>query len=275
LTRRRDVDGRSDGISLVTGQDGVLPDFIIVGAQKAGTTSLHAYLMKHPQVKPPVTKEVHYFDTHYHRGDAWYRSFFPSLSHDAADGAPRMITGEASPYYFYHPAVPARVASTVPTAKLIALLREPVSRAYSHYQMEHRKGLEDLSFEEAIEAEAERLDGEDDRLLRDERYKSRAHRHHSYLSRGIYADQILRWRSVFPVDQMLILKAEDLRTATDATLDRVLDFLDLPRTKLRIQAHRNVGTYPPMNSDTREKLVDYFRPANQRLYDVIGTSLWD
>ncbi|HEV2894458.1 MAG TPA: sulfotransferase, partial [Actinomycetota bacterium] len=147
----------------------LLPDYLIIGAQRAGTTSLHRYLIQHPGVRTTLrTKGVHFFDTAYGRGMSWYASRFPTKLtawYVARRHGVELRTGEASPYYLFHPHVPARVAEHLPQVRLIALLRDPVGRAYSHYQHEVARGFETLSFEEAIEAEPARLAGETQRML--------------------------------------------------------------------------------------------------------------
>ncbi|HXS47682.1 MAG TPA: sulfotransferase domain-containing protein, partial [Solirubrobacterales bacterium] len=170
-----------------------LPDFLIIGAQKGGTTSLHAYLSEHRRVSPSSTKEVHFFDHAYDRGLGWYRAHFQRSAK-----APLSLSGEATPYYLFHPLVPARVAETLPESRLIVILRDPVDRAFSHHNHELALGFEDLPFEEAIEREPERLEGEQERILEDPGYRSFAHQHHSYVSRGRYAEQLERWLAHVP-----------------------------------------------------------------------------
>jgi Sulfotransferase domain len=141
-----------------------LPDFLILGAQKAGTTALYAYLRRHPAITGPSWKEVSYFDRHYARGEAWYRGNFPNRLR-----ARDKLVGEASPSYLFHPLGPERARALVPEARLVALVRNPIDRALSHYHHEVALGRERLSFEEALEAEERRLLGEDERLLADPR----------------------------------------------------------------------------------------------------------
>ena len=126
-----------------------LPDFLVIGAQRAGSTSLFAQLCEHPGVAAPSHKEIHYFDLQSFRGLRWYRSHFPPAGRSRG-----RITGEASPYYLFHPAVPARVAEALPDVRLVALLRDPVARAYSQYQLSVRDGHETLGFEEALASRA-------------------------------------------------------------------------------------------------------------------------
>lgn len=175
-------------------QTGSLPDFVIIGAQKSGTTSLYHVLSQHPYVRPAARKELHYFSIFFHRGLDWYRSCFPSPEQEAGRST---ITGESSPYYLFHPHAPRRMAEALPQTRLIVLLRNPVDRAYSHYQMIANFGHEPLTFEEAIEAEEVRLSGEKAKMLDDGQYFSFAHQYFSYLAKGIYVDQLAYWSKFF------------------------------------------------------------------------------
>jgi hypothetical protein len=243
-----------------------LPDYIIAGAAKAGTTSLWAYLKEHPQVDAPITKEIAYFDVNFHRGIDWYRMHYPLAA--TREG---VQTGEATPYYLYHPHAPRRIAQVTPRAKIVMLLRNPVDRAFSHYQLKVKRRQEPLTFEQAIEAEPQRLAGQVNQLLRDDRYYSQAHDRYSYLDRGHYAEQIERWQSFFPAEQILILDAADLFKRTAETYDQVLDFLGLPRWRPPVFGNRYPGEYQEkMSAATRLRLVEYFAPHNERLYQLLG-----
>ncbi len=257
----------------------MLPDFIIIGTQKGGTSSLYDYLAQHPCIAPALESEVHFFDANFHKGINWYRAHFPSLLYRdyvrKVQGR-QLITGEKSPYYMFYPHAPRRIFETLPHVKLIVMLRNPVDRAYSHYYHQVRKGRETLSFEEAIAAEPERLKGELEKILEDERYTSYSHVHFSYLSRGIYVDQLKVWMRFFPREQFLILKSEDFFADPPAVYRQVLAFLGLPDWELRNYKKHNVGRYSEMDPATRRRLVEYFRPHNQRLYDYLGVDFgWD
>jgi hypothetical protein len=248
-----------------------LPDFLIIGAQKCGTTFLYRLLVQHPRFKPAFRKEVHYFDLNFRKGDNWYRSNFPlKVRKDR-----RYTTGEASPYYLFHPHAAKRARATLPEAKLIVLLRNPVDRAYSHYQHQVMRvkgeGHEVHTFDEAIEIEQRILPGEIEKMLQDEHYTSPIHRHYSYLSRGIYVDQILAWSRFFDKTQMLVLKSEDLFGDSVETLTRILDFLDAPRWLPETYSIPNKRDYMGVSPATRQRLDDYFRPHNRRLYEYLGT----
>ncbi len=247
-----------------------LPSFVIAGAQKAGTTSLFGYLSEHPQCAASLTKEVHFFDRSFARGESWYRMHFPSTA-EATD-TKRKITFESSPYYMFDPRVPERMRQTLPNVKVIFLLRNPVSRAYSHYQHSRRRGREPLSFEAAIDAEEARLTGEHERLLHEPEYQSLAHQRYSYLARGIYVDQLRHWQNHFPAEQMLALQAERMFRQPEQVLCEVLDFLGLDRWAPSRYGNRYAGGYSePMAAETRARLTQHFAPHNERLFDFLGT----
>jgi hypothetical protein len=255
----------------------LLPSYLVIGAQRAGTTSLHRYLVQHPAVGTMLrTKGVHFFDTNYGRGIDWYASRFPTRLygwHVRRRRGMELLTGEASPYYVFHPQVPYRVARHLPDVKLILLLRDPVVRAYSQYQHEVARGFETLSFEEAIRAEPERLAGEHERLLAEPFYNSFAHQHHSYLARGHYDEQLATWRSLFPDEQLLALTSERFFAEPHRTFQRVLDFLELPPfTPAAYEVH-NAHDYRQMGSGVRSLLLEHYREPNRRLYETLGEDL--
>ena len=250
----------------------VLPNFVIIGAQKSGTTFLYNLLTRHPYVEGTFEKEVHYFDRYFEKGIEWYRSQFPLPKRNEER---KFITGETTPDYLFHPHAAKRMVKVVPQARLILLLRNPVDRAYSHYHHNlTRKGRETLGFEEAIEAEEARLHGEMDKMLKDERYTSYEYRHFSYLYKGIYVDHLLRWSEFFYKDQMLVLKSEDFYEHSLETLKVIQTFLHLPLWKpepsVLSTLPKRQNRYPEMNLATRRRLEEYFAPHNRRLYEYLG-----
>lgn len=250
---------------------GTLPDFLILGAEKAGTTFLYSLLQEHPNFRAAAKKEVHYFDSRkFEFGPQWYRAQFPR---QVDVGKRNTITGEASPYYLLHPLAAQRAYELMPDVKLIVLLRNPIDRAYSGYQHKVRDGVEPLSFEAAIEAEPERLAGERDKLINDETYYSKNYRWYSYLTRGIYVDQIRRWQKCFAPDQFMIIKSEDFFEEPLSTLDRVCNFVGLQERQVGVRNPQKTGKgakYEPIKPGTRRRLETYFKPHNQRLYDYLG-----
>jgi hypothetical protein len=242
-----------------------LPDFLILGAQKAGTTALYAYLRWHPDITGPSFKEVSYFDRHYAQGERWYRAHLPLR--------PQGLVGEASPSYLFHPLAHERVAELLPDARLIALLRNPVERAFSHYQHEVDLGREPLSFEEAIEQEDERMHGELERMRSEPAYFSYAWWNYTYLARGRYAEQLERWYSSFPREQLLVLLTDELSDDAGGTYRRVLDFLGAAPRELDSYPRIFDRDYGEMDAATRARLEAEYEAPNRRLVDLLGRNL--
>jgi hypothetical protein len=242
-----------------------LPDFLILGAQKAGTTALYAYLRWHPQITGPSFKEVSFFDRHYAHGERWYRAHMPARR--------RSLVGEASPSYLFHPLAPERVAGMLPDTRLIALLRNPVDRAFSHYQHEVALGREPLSFEDAIEREEERMRGEVERMVREPSYFSHAWWNYTYVARGRYAEQLERWFARFPRERLLVLFTEELAADTAGTYRRVLDFLGAGAHDLESYPRIFEREYEQMPPEARARVERLFEEANRQLSGLVNREL--
>ena len=199
----------------------LVPAYLVIGVKRGGTTSLAEYLFQHPDVLPPyVPKGPRYFDVNYGRGWKWYTTHFPTEAmarrHFESTGV-RPVTGDSSPYIIFHPLALERVRLHLPTAKLVLSLRDPVVRAWSQYNYEVKRGFEDLDILAALDAEPERLRGEEERLREDPSYVSKAHRHNAYLARGLYADQVRHLRDLFPPEQVHVLVACGSANRSSAT----------------------------------------------------------
>lgn len=244
-----------------------LPDFLIIGTQKGGTTSLYSYLVQHPKIAPVLTKEIHYFDGYFTKGLAWYKAHFPL--------ALRMkgkLTGEATPYYLYHPHAAKRAAELVPNAKLVILLRNPVERAYSHYNMGNRLNIENReSFEEAVEAEEGRIREDWNKMIADPGWESSNVQNYSLLDRGRYLAQIKRWEAHFPREQMLILSSEDFFHDPAAVTRKVWGFLGAPDYPLQNKKAKNIGVYSSkISEETYQNLEKQFQQDNEALFQHLG-----
>lgn len=268
------------GVRSVTAGLRTLPDFLIIGAQRSGTSSLYKYLGQHPNIVPSLRKEVDYFSGSHGRGQAWYRSHFPTTlrrKQAARKGEP-LLTFEATPFYLVDPHAPARAAREIPDARIIAMLRNPTDRAFSHHGHNRRLDHEPLEFDEAIAAEPERLEGEFERLLGDPSYRAFNLRRYGYAFRGHYARQLARWYEHFPPDRILVVQSEDFYTDTPAVYKAVLEFLGLP--EWQPAAYRNfsyVGApaeapsaAAAMTASTRQMLDEEFAPSNAALEEMLG-----
>lgn len=257
----------------LTAKKRILPSFIIIGAQRCGTTSLYDYLSHHPQIIPSPVKELFYFDDYYTRPIEWYKSFFPTQKQREKlerDLVANVITGEASPSYFFNPYSAKRIKETLPDVKLILVLRDPIERAYSHYNHIRRLNREPLSFEEAIEKEEQRITPDIEKLAKDEFYKADQRRDYSYLTRGYYAKQLKEWFKHFPKEQLLIVQSEEFYRETPKVYNEIVEYLGLNSYTLPTFEAKNALKYAKMAPETKEKLKAYFAPKNEELYELLG-----
>lgn len=253
----------------------MLPGFLIVGAERCGTTSLWNALRQHPAIFNAVLprKELHFFDYQYERGLDWYQCHFPlkALAGLAARnaGAPP-VAFEASPYYMFHPLAPARIHQDLPGVKLIAMLRDPVARAYSAYSLRVSRGYEKETFEHALELEDSRLAGEDQRLAADPSYVSFSHRHYAYRARGEYIDHLERMDKIFGRERIYIVESADFFADQEKVYHDVLDFVGLPHRGHPVVERRQPRSRPPMPEAARQALEEHYRPYDERLAAWLG-----
>lgn len=269
---------------------GRLPNFIIAGVQKCGTTTLHRYLERNPAVfLPPAPQEICFFrDGAFKRGLAHYEAFFSGWSGEAA-------VGQTCPVYLDDPRVPGRIQRTLPDVRFIVILRDPVARTYSHYWHNVKKGREPLGFEEALVREPVRVrTGDFERL------------HYCYVARSRYDIHLRRFVELFGADRVFVLLTQDLEEGNHRMLCRLHDFLGLPAVDEIELGHHNkarlpwfprlrgvpqaVGrvlpalgrrldqlnrtrAYPPMHPSTRAALVRDFLPTIEWLEDFLDRDL--
>ncbi len=238
-----------------SGEGRNLPDFLIVGAQKCGTSALRRNLLAHPGITMPEG-ELHFFDNpkRWELGIDWYCQHFPHTD---------VLQGEKTPDYLSNARAARRIAEILPSTRIIVLIREPVSRAYSHWnhmmqriEDSSRRGWEEVSFEEAI-ARGARGDQPFRRLI----------------EKGEYLDQILRFSRHFPPEQMFIGIQERFLSHGTRELARVLRFLGVEALSIEPEK-RHVRSYDsPINPDTRQQLREYYAPFNRRLFEYLGEEI--
>ena len=260
-----------------------LPDFIIIGGTKCGTTSLYDFIVHHPDIEAARAKELVYWSDPIKAGLNFYRANFPLSSKK------RCLTGEADPTYFDYPGVPAQMKAALPNVKLIVILRDPVERAYSYYHDSHRDGNGDPgdTFEKALKQEearrklAERAHRIISSIYDDNDKKAAANVNMDYLLQcvrtfrpytayGHYADHLEKWFEHYPKEQFLILSTTDLKRNRQTVLDEVYDFLGVRPHAMGDAPNLNVGRYEPIKEETRCMLAEHFAPYNERLYRMVG-----
>lgn len=264
---------------------------------RCGTSFLYQTLNQHPCISPAIKKEIRFFcdrNGNFRRGLAWYRAHFPLGPLKQVDEPTRRlrITGEATPYYFWHPRVPKRIAETLPDARFILLLRNPADRAYSHYNKATRKGWEPLSFEEAVDVlydvpfeEADRIAVEGLELTLEQWLQRRPLNYprtnhapcNAYLCWGAYVNYLANWYRYVSEEKIMVVRSEDLYREPARTIARVFDFVGVPSKKLKSYTLLyQPQNYPSMNPSTRTRLIEYYKPHNRRLYELLGKDMmWD
>ncbi len=241
------------------------PDFVIIGAQRSGTTSLLQWLNSQPRVEPARTPEIHYFDLKYDRGPRWYRSNFP-IRHDG------QLTGESTPYMLFHPLAPERAAHDLPdTTRFIVLLRDPVERAISQYWLNRRRHHETESFATAVEMEGERLAGQEELVRRGQRGDD--YQRFSYAARGQYAEQLVRWFDQVGRDRVLVVQSEEMFESAE-TAGGILTWLGLGPSERPFPKGNEATRHEETDADVVARLRTHFVPYNRDLEDLMGRQFW-
>lgn len=266
-------------ISMI-GSTHTLPDFILCGAPRCGTTSIYEGLLEHPNIFSAKIKEIHFFDGNYHRGENWYRYHFPSKLKKLINKRifkKKFVTGEATPFYLIHPHAPHRVKRISSKVKLLVILRNPIDRAYSHFSSAVSNGKEELSFEDAIKEEKNRVWGEMEKMKDNDDYdSSEIYYRKAYFLQGLYYNDLSRWMEIFPRKQFLIISSEEFFKDSTQNFNKIYKFLELSQFNYNKYVHFHLRKYSPMKNETRRLLIEYYKPYNEKLYKLIGKSYdWD
>ena len=248
----------------------VLPDLIVIGVVRSGTTSLYHHLSQHPCMKMSAYDELGFFDINYDLGKYWYRSMFPTKFHKEKiiKKYGKFMTYDVTPFYIYNEKVPKRIHETLPNSKIIVILRNPIDRAYSNYFI----NKQEKKFEDVIANEKKIID-KIDRTNEEEYYKFV---HTSLLARGFYAEQLEKWYKIFSKDHILVIKSEEFARDTKKIMNEIFQFLELKNYNIQDISKKNEIHYEPIKKETRKDLIEYFRPHNKKLYSLIGRDFdWD
>ena len=255
----------------------VLPECFVIGVVRSGTTSLYHYLGQHPCISSSAYDELGYFDDNFHLGLNWYRSLFPTkfIQKKIESKYKKFLTYDVTPFYIYNPLVVDRIFKFSPNAKIIAVLRNPIDRAYSNFNNRIQdEGDTETTFEEIVYSEMEKIKNnennkENNVFLVNEFYDLD-------LARGFYAKQLKFWFKKFQRKNIFLTSSEELATNTDKTVSEIFEFLEVPEQKISDLTKQNKIKYPKMKDSTREILINFFKPYNEELFGMIGSKFdWD
>lgn len=276
-TRRRLIWTRH-GLRRLSAELRLLPDFLVIGGQRCGTSSIFKYLSGHPEIAPSLRKEVLYFSRDFSRPLGWYKAHFPlgAARRVAESRGRRLVTFEASPEYLDHPHAPPRAARLLPHAKLVALLRHPVDRARSQHQHMTRLGFETLPFDRAVAEESRRIGADLERMWVDPDFTSRSYQRYCYTYRSKYDIHLSNWLSAFPADVLLTIRSEDMYSEPGACLGRILEFVGVDpswrpaRFENFSYRDRPREVYADMDTGFRRELERLFAPHLEGLARMTG-----
>tara|TARA_B100000586_G_scaffold21996_1_gene14543 strand:+ start:1374 stop:2246 length:873 start_codon:yes stop_codon:yes gene_type:complete len=248
----------------------VLPDFIVIGVGRGATTTLHHNLSKNPCVFSAAYDEIGFFDENYHLGEDWYRSLFPTkyTKNKTIKDHNHFLSFEVTPSYIRKPWAARRIKQVLPHAKLIAILRNPVDRTYSHYNMGVNESNEQRSFEDVIKKDLIELKKfKNSNTKSDDYFKTVVE--NSFLARGLYVEQLKIWFKIFDKKQIHITTTENLAMNPDKTFSEIFNFLEIPDYKIPKLENKRKGNYLPMSKEMKIQLSNYFKPYNEELYELI------
>ena len=250
-----------------TSSSRVLPNFIIIGTVRSGTTSLYYNICEHPSVLPAAYDEIGFFDSNYHLGIQWYRSMFPKkLDMNKIKAKTKYsITGEDTPFYIWNVLSAERILKILPNIKIIVQLRNPVNRAYSNYHISKKYGDEKLTFEKAIEKELEILEKKSFNMEIEDYTNPR-----SYIAKGLYYKQLVKWFKLFPSENILAVSTENMILNPESHMNEILNFLKIPQYTIKNPQQRKLEKYPEIENNMKLKLTEFFEPHNKELYQLIG-----
>ena len=259
----------------------VLPDFIIIGSGRAGTTALYTYLIQHPSIFSASTEnnesvaDLHFFEYMISDKISWYKSHFPTKftkNYYKFKSKNNFVTGEYTSTYMYNKNVPKRISKLLPNVKLIIILRNPVDKAYSTYSQQYSFNEFSSSFEETIHAEFKRMEL---CKLQPELYTKNPDFDSNVITNiirhGIYSEYLEKWIKFFPKDQILIIDSDDLKNSTQETVNQVFNFLNVFPYKINNLSKINVGKYVPLDKKSKEFLSEFYKPYNEKLNNLFDT----
>jgi len=246
-----------------------LPDFIVIGAKRCGTTSIYQYLENHPCIKKSSHDHIGFFDDNFSLGELFYRSFFPTLYEkrriETKHG--KCLTYDVTSTYIQSSKSAQNIFSMIPNVKLIAILRNPIDRAYSEYNLNAKSDNNIKSFEYYVENELKEIKKEDQMFENKYTFDKQKK---NYLRRGFYFEQLKPWFDLFSGENLLVISTEDLGSNSNEIFHKIFRFLEIPDYKIDNKKRYEKGQYSKLDDKLREKLIEFYKPMNEKLFNLIG-----
>ena len=250
----------------LTGSARVLPDFLIIGAKRCGTTSLFTHLPEHPSITSSHHDNMGFFNDNFNLGINWYRSFFIKKSHKKKieNKYGKCLSFDTTTTYMESKTTAQNVKKVKPDMKIIVMVRNPIDRAYSQYQRTIKDNIESRKFEDSIDDEIKKIDNEKEISFKINRNES------NYIKKGIYYEQLKPWFELFPRENIGIFSTEEFKINSEKIYNNIFDFLDLPHFAIKNNTIMEKGNYSSMNKEVRDKLANYYKDHNEKFFNLIG-----
>ena len=245
----------------------MLPDFIVIGVKRCGTTSLYEQLPEHPDIMNSTQDNVGYFNNNFQLGINYYRSFFPT-SWKTKNG--KIKTFEVTSSYIQKSKTAKNLFKTLPEIKLILMVRNPIDRAYSEFNLDVKEEEQEKTFEELINEEITRIEKEDESILSKNYVDKFSPKFRHYLRKGMYYEQLQPWLELFKKNQILIISAEEFENETQEIYNKIFHYIGVSKYQIKNTQKARKGNYSKMNDHTRELLSKYFKPHNEKFFELIG-----
>ena len=242
-----------------------IPNFIVIGVKRCGTTTLYEQLSEHPCIEKSAHDNLGFFNNNFELGMNWYKSHFVTnfRKKEIERKYGKFATYDVTSSYIQKKKTAQNIFKTLPNVKLILILRNPTDRAYSEYNQNIIDENESRDFTELIKQEINEIQNMENGNLEFSSDKI------NLVKKGIYEKQISPWLEVFPRKQILIISTEEFGEKTTETYDKIFRFLELPEYKIKNKKRHRKGTYEAMDDKTRKILDDFYESYNSKLFQKI------
>ncbi len=250
----------------ITAAQRKLPDFLVIGGKRCGTTTLFEFLRQHQMIAEPVIDHMGFFDDNYSIGINYYKSFFPIKTEETA----KKLDYDVTTSYLTSPFVAERVAKEIPNVKIIVLLRNPTSRAWSDYNASQKKDASEEEFQTYIDDELQELEASDFEEKVSKNDYNMSEPFSNFIKKGLYAVYLKKWLKLFPRKNFLFISTESFSNDENKVFKQIFDFLGLSNFEIHKLQRMSKGNYEKLNPKIKNKLDLFFAPHNDELFKLIN-----